>query len=98
MHNEIRRVAVLVLPVISLALVVAGWDIAVRLELFSARLLPSPGAVVAAARQMYLEGTLLTDASASFRRVRRASPPASNTSMVRPLSRARIAWMMTIRS
>lgn len=67
-HNQIRRVAVLVLPFISLAMVVAGWDIAVRLELFSARLLPSPGAVVAAARQMYLDGTLLTDASASFRR------------------------------
>ncbi|MFD6198005.1 ABC transporter permease [Mycobacteriaceae bacterium NPDC060252] len=67
-RNQIRRVAVLVLPVISLALVVAGWDIAVRLELFSARLLPSPGAVVTAARQMYLDGTLLTDASASFRR------------------------------
>ncbi|OAT66502.1 hypothetical protein AWB85_17495 [Mycobacteroides immunogenum] len=62
------RYAVLVLPVLSLALVLVGWDVAVRWELFSNRLLPSPGDVVAAAGQMYVDGTLLTDAAASFRR------------------------------
>ncbi|MEU9807212.1 ABC transporter permease [Mycobacterium sp. NPDC050853] len=67
-YKGIRRAVVFVLPVLSLALVVAGWDLAVRLELFSSQLLPSPGAVAAAARQMYADGTLVTDATASFRR------------------------------
>jgi NitT/TauT family transport system permease protein/sulfonate transport system permease protein len=56
------------LPIISLLAVVIGWDIAVRLEFFSDRLLPSPAAVVDAARQMYADGTLVADAAASFRR------------------------------
>ena len=63
-----RRVAVGALPVVSLIVVVAGWDAAVRYGLFSDRLLPSPAAVVRAASQMYSDGTLLTDATASFRR------------------------------
>lgn len=40
----------------------------VRLELFSPRLLPAPGDVLAAAGQMYTERTLIADAAASFRR------------------------------
>lgn len=69
---DVRRIArgavVTILPLLSLALVITGWDLAVRLELFPSRLLPTPGEVVVAARQMYADGTLLADAAASFRR------------------------------
>ncbi|MBJ8348070.1 ABC transporter permease [Antrihabitans sp. YC2-6] len=66
--GRVRRYFVAVLPVLSLVAVVAGWDILVRLEYFSPALLPSPGAVVDAAREMFAQGTLVADAEASFRR------------------------------
>ncbi|WP_217160508.1 ABC transporter permease [[Mycobacterium] fortunisiensis] len=53
---------------LSLVGVVVAWDLLVRLEVFSPTLLPSPGDVAGAARAMYVEGTLLDDATASFRR------------------------------
>lgn len=68
-RRELARTALLAAwPILSLIAVVVGWDAAVRLELFSSRLLPAPATVVHAAREMYSDGTLLTDAAASFRR------------------------------
>ena len=55
-------------PILSLIAVVVGWDAAVRLELFSSRLLPAPATVVHAAREMYSDGTPFADSVASFRR------------------------------
>jgi len=57
-----------VLPIVSVVVVLIAWDGAVRMELFSNRLLPSPAEVLEAARQMYIDGTLPVDAAASFRR------------------------------
>ncbi|WP_133259114.1 ABC transporter permease [Mycolicibacterium sp. GF69] len=53
---------------LSLVGVVAAWALLVRLQIFSPSLLPSPADVVAAAREMYAQGTLVDDAAASFRR------------------------------
>jgi NitT/TauT family transport system permease protein/sulfonate transport system permease protein len=63
-----RRVWFGLLSVISLAGVVALWALLVHFRVFSASLLPSPADVLRAARDMYAQGTLLTDAAASFRR------------------------------
>lgn len=62
------RHLLVIVPLLSLVGVVAGWDVLVRAEVFSPSLLPSPGEVAHAASQMYAEGTLLDDATASFRR------------------------------
>lgn len=68
-RGELARLALLsALPILSLVVVVIGWDAAVRFELFSARLLPAPAQVVHAAREMYSDGTLFADSVASFRR------------------------------
>jgi NitT/TauT family transport system permease protein/sulfonate transport system permease protein len=68
-RRDIARTALLAaLPVLSLIAVVVGWDAAVRLEIFSDRLLPAPATVVHAAAEMYSDGTLFADAAASFRR------------------------------
>lgn len=68
-RREVARAALLAaLPVLSLIAVVLGWDAAVRLEFFSDRLLPAPATVVHAAAEMYSDGTLFADATASFRR------------------------------
>jgi len=56
------------IPVFSLAGVVVAWDLLVHLHIFSPSLLPTPGAVVEAAAEMNRQGTLLGDATASFRR------------------------------
>jgi ABC-type nitrate/sulfonate/bicarbonate transport system permease component len=64
----LRRMVLLALPIVSVVAAVMAWDSAVRLELFSHRLLPSPAEVLAAAQQMYSDGTLAADAAASFRR------------------------------
>lgn len=53
---------------LSLLGVVALWALLVQLQVFSPTLLPSPADVVAAAREMYAQGTLVDDAAASFRR------------------------------
>ncbi|BBY44272.1 ABC transporter permease [Mycolicibacterium celeriflavum] len=53
---------------LSLLGVVALWALLARLQIFSPSLLPSPGDVVAATREMYAQGTLIADAAASFRR------------------------------
>lgn len=57
-----------ILAGLSLVGVVASWALLVRLQIFSPSLLPSPADVVAAARDMYAQGTLVDDALASFRR------------------------------
>lgn len=62
------RHLLVIVPLLSLVGVVAGWDVLVRAEVFSPSLLPAPGEVAHAASQMYAEGTLLDDATASFRR------------------------------
>ena len=68
-RRDIARTALLAaLPVLSLIAVVVGWDAAVRLEIFSDRLLPAPATVVHAAAEMYSDGTLFAGAAASFRR------------------------------
>jgi NitT/TauT family transport system permease protein/sulfonate transport system permease protein len=63
-----QRYLYLGLSIASLATVVLGWDLLVRLGAFAPSLLASPADVVDAARQMYSQGTLLDDAAASFRR------------------------------
>lgn len=56
------------LAVLGLAAVVGGWEFLARSGIFSPSLLPTPEAVLDAARQMAAQGTLLADGVASFRR------------------------------
>lgn len=63
-----RRAFIAVLPVLSIVGVVLGWAALTHVEVFSPALLPSPVDVVEAAGDMHADGTLLTDAAASFRR------------------------------
>lgn len=56
------------LAILSLAVIVAGWEIAARSGIFSPSLLPAPEAVIQAAHQMASQGTLFADSAASFRR------------------------------
>ncbi|WP_084222916.1 ABC transporter permease [Mycolicibacterium holsaticum] len=62
------HVATAALGALSIVVVLTFWDALVRFEIFSPALLPSPADVVGAAHTMLVEGTLLADATASFRR------------------------------
>ncbi|KKW63156.1 hypothetical protein AAV95_18670 [Mycolicibacterium elephantis] len=63
-----QDIAAAVLGTVSIISVLTLWDALVRFEVFSPALLPSPAEVVEAAHAMLVEGTLVDDATASFRR------------------------------
>ncbi|MGV0722174.1 ABC transporter permease [Mycolicibacterium elephantis] len=63
-----QDIAAAVLGAVSIVSVLTLWDALVRFEVFSPALLPSPAEVVEAAHAMLVEGTLVDDATASFRR------------------------------